>query len=310
MRPFGRVHDDHGFDSRSELEINPQLDMLSKRKSLSSLLGLSLLVWMGAFQSSISLAQQHLLDAKSKASPASRQSAYNSDCAGCHGLDGRGSDKAINIADNAKVRHLSDAQIGDIITNGVPGTGMPPFHSLSEPEVRAIVSYLRSLQGQNQLRTIPGNAARGKTVFFGKGECSTCHTISGEGGFLGPDLSSYGSSLSANAIRNDIASTKRIPREGFRSVVITTAAGDRLEGMLRNEDNFSVQLQTRDGSFHSFQKSELQRLERVETSPMPNDYRDRLSSDELNDLVSFLMNTPPDASRARDHRKKKEGSAQ
>ena len=282
--------------------------MLSKRKSLRCWLCLSLLGWIGVFHVSISLAQQKLPNAKSKVNPLSGQNAYNSACAGCHGLDGHGSDKAVNISESAKVRHLSDAQIADIIANGVPGTGMPAFHSLSEPQIRAIITYLRSLQGQNQMRTTPGDAARGKTVFFGKGECSACHTISGEGGFFGPDLSSYGSSLSASAIRDEIARTPRIPHDGYRSAVVITAAGDRLEGMIRNEDNFSVQFQARDGNFHSFQKSDLQKLEHIETSLMPSDYRDRLTSAELNDLVSFLMNSVPEASKARGSHKKEDSA--
>ena len=57
---------------------------------------------------------------------------------------------------------------------------------------------------------MPGDPTRGKSIFFGKGECASCHTVSGEGGFLGPDLSSYGSTTSSQAIRNEILKSSRV----------------------------------------------------------------------------------------------------
>jgi cytochrome c oxidase cbb3-type subunit 3 len=265
--------------------------MLTSRNSSPKLLWLSLLLCLSAFPS---LAQQNDSwddDFKKTASPG--RSAFNSTCAGCHGLDGRGSDKGINIAGNAKVQHLSDAQVSEIISNGVPGTGMPAFHNLTAKQVASLVSYLRILQGRLAARTLPGDATRGKEIFVGKGECSTCHTILGEGGFLGPDLSAYGSTMSAKTIRDEIVKSDRIEAAGYRSAVLTTRDGDRLEGVIRNEDNFSVQLQTKDGSFHFFQKSDLRTVEPLGHSLMPTDYLQRLTPDELNDLVSYVMNGSP-----------------
>ena len=174
-------------------------------------------------------------------------------------------------------------------------------------QTRAIVGYLRSLQGKAEARALPGDARRGKEIFFGKGECSSCHTISGEGGFLGPDLSDYGATASSKAIRDEIVRSPRVPPQGYRpAVLITTAVGIGLEGMIRNEDNFSVQFQTKDGSFHFFQKSELRNLDRLESSLMPTNYRERLSPGELNDLVSYLMTASPNASKATTPRKKED----
>lgn len=265
--------------------------MLSSHNSSRLLLTLSLLLWVVAFHVSFSLAQDDDDDFEKAPVPGARS--FNSTCAGCHGLDGHGGDKGANIAGSDKVRHLSDAQVSAIISNGVPGTGMPAFHSLSVRQLGSLVSYLRILQGKVQARTPPGDALHGKEIFFGKAECSACHTVSGEGGFLGPDLSVYGSTMSATAIRDQIVRPMRNVPPGYRSAVLTTRDGDRLEGILRNEDNFSVQLQTKDGSFHFFEKSELRTVEPLGQSLMPTNYRERLSADELNDLVSYLMNGGP-----------------
>ena len=277
--------------------------MLSRRNSLHLMLGLSFLLWAAAFHASSSSAQQDDADGdfEKAAVPAART--FNSNCAGCHGLDGHGSDKGANIAGSDKVRHLSDAQVSAIISNGVAGTGMPAFHNLSVRQIGSLVSYLRSLQGKLDARKPPGDARHGKEIFFGKGECSTCHTISGEGGFLGPDLSAYGSATSAKAIRDEIVRAQRNVPAGYRPAALTTRDGDRLEGIIRNEDNFSLQLQTKDGNYHFFEKSELRTVQPLDQSLMPTNYSQRLSPDELNDLVSYLMNGVPAPGKQRSSHK-------
>jgi cytochrome c oxidase cbb3-type subunit 3 len=268
--------------------------MLARRYCSHIWIGLALLLCAGLASSS--LAQQHDFwgeGPKTAATPGQRT--FNANCAGCHGLDGRGGDKGPNIAASV----LSDAQLSTIISKGIAGTAMPGFPDLSQRQIRAIIGSLRTLQGKLEERTPPGDGARGKVIFFGKGECSNCHTFSGEGGFLGPDLSAYGSDISAKAIRDEILRPDRVARAGYRSALITTRNGNRLEGVIRNEDNFSLQLLAPNGSFHFLQKSDLQKIEQPGQSLMPTNYRERLTSTELNDLVSYLMNavfTPHPAS--------------
>lgn len=270
--------------------------MIANLKALLLALGLCFLLL--AFNISLSSGQQISASDDPKVTHGMGRTAYNSACAGCHGLDGRGSDKAVNISGSEQTRHLSDAQLTSIISNGVPGTGMPAFHNLSEKQTRAIIGYLRSLQGKSEAQNLPGNARHGKVIFFGNGGCSSCHTISGEGGFLGPDLSHYGAGLPSKEIRDEIVKSQRVPPQGYRQALLVTNAGDRLEGIIRNEDNFSIQLQTKDGAFHFFQKSELRSLDRLDASLMPTDYGERLSAGELDDLVSYLMTASPNASKA------------
>jgi len=232
------------------------------------------------------------------------RNAYNDSCAGCHGLDGRGSDKAVNIAEGSEVQHLSDAELSTVIAKGVPGTGMPAFRNLSPKQIGELVRYLRWLQGKGQQQATAGDAQGGRETFFGKGECSGCHMISGQGGFLGPDLSSYAAGFSAKAIRDEIVRPRRNPALGYRRAVLTTPEGERLEGLIRNEDNFSVQFQAKDGSFHFLQKARLAKFERLETSLMPTDFGERLTPQEMDDLVSFLISVCPDAGNTRPLHKK------
>jgi cytochrome c oxidase cbb3-type subunit III len=225
--------------------------------------------------------------AKSTNSPG--RQIFASSCASCHGLDGRGSERAPNIAQRREVQRLSDAELARIVQEGVPGTGMPAFHSLPTPEIKAVVAHLRVLQGASKSDRLPGDAARGKEVFFGKARCSECHMVAGSGGFIASDLSGYARAHSIGEIRSAIIEPGQLI-EG-RSVVVTTRDGQKYTGKVRNEDNFSLQLQTLDGAFHFIAKSDLDRLEPTSQPLMPSDYSSTLSSKELDDVVSYLISS-------------------
>lgn len=115
--------------------------------------------------------------------------------------------------------------------------------------------------------------------------------ISGQGGYYGQDLTRYAGKRGIEEVRSAIADPNKDldPRRGLVTVVLTDST--LLTGLPRNEDNFSLQLQTRDGAFHFLSKAEIRSQTYEGKSPMPADYATKLSASELNDLVSFLMRT-------------------
>jgi cytochrome c oxidase cbb3-type subunit III len=228
---------------------------------------------------------QHAIT-RSKMPQKAGRTIFASTCAGCHGLDGRGSERAPDIAKKREIQRLSDPELVGIVRDGVPGTGMPAFHSLSIAEIKSVVAYLRVLQGNNKPATLPGDPERGG-VLFAKAGCLRCHTVAGKGGFIAADLSSYGHTHSLTEIRNAIA--HRNESGEIRSVLVSTRDGQKYSGRIRNEDNFSLQLQTLDGTFYFFSKSEIERVEDTSPSFLPSDYNSSLSSKELDDIVSYLV---------------------
>ena len=214
---------------------------------------------------------------------------FSTTCAACHGLDGRGGERGPDVAGKLEVQRLSDQDLLRIVQDGKAGTGMPSFGSLGWPQVQAVVRYLRNLQGQIPAEKMPGDPARGRVLFFGKAECSQCHMAKGEGGFIAGDLTRYAGLQSADNIRGAITDSNKNLDPRQRAVVVTTRDGRTQAGVARNEDNFSLQMQTIDGSFHLFKKSELRSIEYQPRSLMPADYGSRLSRQQLDDLVSYLM---------------------
>jgi len=214
---------------------------------------------------------------------------FASRCAGCHGLDGRGAERGPDIANRAEIQRLSDSALLRIVRNGVQGTGMPSFRTLGDPGIQAVVEHLRNLQGQGKKIKLPGNPEQGKSLFFRETGCSQCHMVRGEGGFMGSDLSNYTSTRSVDEVRTAITDPNKNLDLRKRTVVVITTDGTKLIGIARNEDNFTLQLQTADGTFHFYKKSDLRNIEHQPQSLMPRDYGSRLSPKDLDDLVSYLM---------------------
>jgi putative heme-binding domain-containing protein len=215
---------------------------------------------------------------------------FENRCVGCHGLDGRGGERAPDIATRAAAQRRSDAAIAHIIKAGIPSAGMPAFSTVDDSGVKALVAYLRFLQGRTAIAKLPGDAAAGKSLFFGKARCSECHTIAGAGGFIASDLSSYAHTHELDDIRQAILNPAKTSWTAVMTVA-TALEGNKYSGVARNEDNFSLQLQTPDGAFHLFRKSELASITRENTSLMPSDYASSLNPRELNNLIAFLMST-------------------
>jgi len=80
---------------------------------------------------------------------------YVSYCAGCHGVDGRGSWRAalflVRPGDLATTAAQPDTYVFDIIKHGgasIGRPGMPAFGAqLSDDDIRALVASLRTLRG-------------------------------------------------------------------------------------------------------------------------------------------------------------------
>jgi cytochrome c oxidase cbb3-type subunit III len=231
---------------------------------------------------------------------------FASRCAGCHGLDARGGERAPDIATRPTLQQQSDAELARIIKAGVPAAGMPAFATLDDSAVVALVRYVRFLQGNTGAAKLPGVPERGKTVFFGAGHCAQCHFVNGQGGFIASDLSAFARTRSAEEIRDAITKPTEDPRRNA-VVDVSTKHGETLSGIIRNEDNFSLQVQSLDGRFHFLLRSEITSLGPRQESLMPSDYRWKLNRGELDDLISFLMSVANDGKPAIAKKKAAEG---
>jgi cytochrome c oxidase cbb3-type subunit 3 len=219
---------------------------------------------------------------------------FEGKCATCHGLDGRGGEHAPDIVRRAAVKALSNDALLDLIHEGITEAGMPGFPSLADEDARALVAYLRFMQGRSSANPATGDPARGHDLFFGKAGCSSCHQIGRREQFVAGDLAGFARDHPADEIRDAILRPDGGPLE---TVTAVARDGRKFSGTIRNEDNASLQLQDGDGRFVLLMKSSLVSVQRKIGDAMPADYGKRLASGELDDLVSYILreSRPPDS---------------
>ena len=229
---------------------------------------------------------------------------FRINCALCHGLGARGGGRGPDLTRAQKKHANNDAEMFAIISNGMPGTAMPANGTngqgvgMTDEEIWQIITYIRSheVKAGTQLSGDPGH---GKELFYGDGNCSLCHMVSGKGGRLGPDLTGVAGSRTREAIIDSIRNpsrrlawglteaTKEFPQE-YESVTVVTADGKQIKGVTLNEDSFSVQMMDSGEHVYLLEKSTLKSFQKSRESAMPKYDSDVLSDKNLDDIVAFL----------------------
>lgn len=213
---------------------------------------------------------------------------YRLNCITCHGPDGN-LVTGIDLGHGKFRRASTDDDVIRTILNGVPGTGMPAFEMIL-PRAQVITAYLRSMAaepaGVSQAAKT-GDRARGKTIFEGSQGCTTCHRVRGVGGTSGPDLSDEG--LNKRSIEIETAILHPGPGKALenRPVHVVLKNGTAINGLLLNEDTFTVQITGSDGRPSSYQRADLNEFAFLQQSLMPS-YQGKLNPQELADVVTYL----------------------
>jgi putative heme-binding domain-containing protein len=210
---------------------------------------------------------------------------FLANCANCHGPDGNAI-PGIDLSTGRYRRAVSDDELVKIIQNGIPGTGMPPS-SNSERNAARIVAFLRTMNRAGASRLPGGDAAKGKLIVEGPGQCLTCHRVQGKGGFLGPDLGAMGSTRRTEQLERALLDPSADIRTDNHTVRFVGRDGKEVTARLLNQDTYRLQAIANSGQLISQSKSDLREFEFMSRSPMPA-YESRLSLQELADVVSYL----------------------
>jgi putative heme-binding domain-containing protein len=211
---------------------------------------------------------------------------YGVNCSNCHGPNGDFV-SGVDLGHGTFKRASTDNELVAIMVQGIQGTPMPPAN-LSDEQAHQIVAYLRSMaaaydtSGANK-----ADLAHGKSLFESKG-CLNCHRVKDHGSRVGPDLSNIGARRKRDDIERSIVDPDAEILAENRYVRVVTRGGVTLTGRILNEDTFTLQLIDSKEKLVSLQKADLSKFEFLKNSPMPS-YRDKLSGDELSDLVGYLV---------------------
>jgi len=207
-------------------------------------------------------------------------------CASCHGENGDVI-PGVNFRAGTFKRVNSDNDLRATITNGVPGTAMQPF-AFGASELTGIVSYLRNMAKFDARGVTLGNAARGKALFEGAGNCTSCHAVNGKGPRVAPDLGDVGSLRTADLLHRTLLDPAGTMLPVNRPARAVTKDGKTISGRRLNEDTYTVQLIDEQERLVSLTKSDLREFTVLKTTPMPS-YKDKFSPQELADLEAYLL---------------------
>ena len=228
---------------------------------------------------------------------------YNQTCTACHGKDGSAGEMAPAVAaPSRRYNRVTDEQVFDAVKAGIPQTQMPPFGGkFSDDQIWKIVAYIHGLRGTAIDAPTQGNAANGEQIFWNKGQCGTCHMINAKGSLLGPDLSNLAGMRKTQSIVNALTKEiHRIPGDGgthdsvlmplqtYQPVRVTLPDGKVMNGVLRNEDSFSLQVFGTDNQLYLLERAKVKEVYYQPKSLMPTDYDKRLTPQEFQDLMAFL----------------------
>ena len=246
---------------------------------------LLLVVWLGVAAGDVLPARQTPQAGKAEAIQRGA-TLFLSRCSGCHGRDARGylgPDLLGILAAGA-----TDERVLRVARSGVPNTEMPAQDPgrVPDADLRDILGYLRSLGTAAVSATSSGNAQNGERLF--RANCAGCHRVGGRGGQLGPDLTSIGTARSRQALTQKIRGARVSILSGFEPVTIVTRDGQRIRGVRKNEDEFSIQIMDVTERLQGFLKANVAQVTAEERSLMPVYGPDRFNERDLDDLLRYL----------------------
>jgi cytochrome c oxidase cbb3-type subunit III len=209
---------------------------------------------------------------------------FRSRCAGCHGPDGSGGSGPDLTTGN--LRHgASDDAIFQSIAKGVAGTPMPAF-DLNGREIWQLVGYVRSIGQGKAAAKAKGDPRRGAGLYRNSG-CVKCHSVGGDGGQMGPDLTSIGARRSLGQLERALRHPdEEVPLE-YWSIRAKTKSGRSVSGIRLNEDTFSFQILDSNGKLQSVSKADLVEHQVIRNSPMPS-FESKLQKSQFDDLIAYL----------------------
>jgi putative heme-binding domain-containing protein len=215
---------------------------------------------------------------------------YQANCERCHGAQGN-TIQGIDLGRGQYRKPLDDNALTRVIRQGLPNTTMAPTN-ITDAQAGTVVAFIKSLAAANNrprpANALPtGNVLRGQAVFEIKGACVSCHRVGTTGSRTGPDLTDVGSRMRQAEIELALLLPAAEVRPANRTIRVTPKSGAAVTGRLLNHDTLSLMMFDDKEQLRSFAKADLRDWSFV-NSPMPS-YRDRLTPQELADVVSYLL---------------------
>jgi putative heme-binding domain-containing protein len=164
------------------------------------------------------------------------------------------------------------AALSGVLKNGFPG------QKEQESAIKSLLNVLDS-----------GNASRGRALFHDQRvSCGACHSIKGQGGQLGPNLTKIGRIRQPRDLLEAILYPNSTVVNGYEHYVLETVDGESYGGIIQRETKDAIYLKNASMRGVRVARSQIHRVTTSSISVMPSGLNQVLSRQELLDLVAFL----------------------
>jgi cytochrome c oxidase cbb3-type subunit 3 len=210
---------------------------------------------------------------------------FSANCGFCHGPQAMGTDQAPPLARNRLTTQDQNGEVlQPIIKAGRPALGMPAFTSLTQEQMSDIISYLhsraRELRGPRmpEERLLVGDAKAGQAYFNGAGQCTTCHSTTG-------DLKGVAGKYSLFVLET----TFLTPRPKALQARVVLASGETVAGAVSYQDEFVVSLNSAAGDYQSFSRAAVRSVDIQDPLAAHKLQLAKYSDDDIHNLLAYLV---------------------
>jgi len=138
-----------------------------------------------------------------------------------------------------------------------------------------------------------GNAARGKTLLAASVkndmQCLKCHTVRGQGGQVGPDLSVIGKKGSRENLLESILLPSKAIADQYVTWQVETKKGKPLAGLLMEETKDYLVLRDGNGKDTRIAIKDIEERTKGTKSLMPEDLLAFMTEDDVLDMVEYML---------------------
>ena len=209
--------------------------------------------------------------------------------------------KALITALGASKDHLDNLSAADM--QKLFATYPQPVQVASESLIKLLTekqaSRLQELENlQSQLTK--GDVAEGRQLFFGRATCFGCHSVAGNGGNFGPDLSNIGEIRSRHDILEAILYPSASFAREYETSKIVTKTGS-YTGVIKEQLPDAIIIATGPGPTVRVPRNEIVSVEPETVSLMPPGLLKQFNMQEISDLVAYLESLPSGLGQIKSH---------
>ncbi|MCZ2344444.1 MAG: c-type cytochrome [Bacteroidales bacterium] len=145
----------------------------------------------------------------------------------------------------------------------------------------------------SELAKRSGNADRGRAILAKSAknevQCLKCHTIRGQGGQIGPDLSMIGKKGSKENLLESLLVPSKAIADQYISQKVDTVDGQTLVGLVVGETDQTLTLRDANGKDYIIPVADIDARSKSPVSLMPDNLVSALTEEEFLDVIAYLQ---------------------